>query len=57
MLEDIAAKTRKGGLNYIKSIMSLKKSERGEKDGLKESFRMSKQELELRNLCDLAFVF
>jgi len=28
-----------------------------ENDGLKESFKMNKSELELRNLCDLAFVF
>ena len=35
----------------------LKKPERGENDGTKESFRMNRPELEMRNLSDLAFVF
>lgn len=36
--------------------MLWKKPERGENDGLKETFKMNKEELELRNLVDLAFV-
>lgn len=36
--------------------MLWKKPERGENDGLKESFKMNKDELELCNLIDLAFV-
>jgi hypothetical protein len=38
----------------IKSIW--KKPERGENDGLKENFKMNKEELELVQLVDLAFV-
>lgn len=55
-LEDSIAKTRKGFKNYLANIL-VKKSERQGNDGLKDSFKMNKQELELRNLCDLAFVF
>lgn len=33
-----------------------KKAERGENDGLKENFKMNKEELEMVNLVDLAFV-
>lgn len=36
--------------------MLWKKPERGENDGIKENFKMNKQELELRNLIDLSFV-
>lgn len=36
--------------------MLWKKPERGENDGIKESFKMNKDELELCNLVDLAFV-
>lgn len=36
--------------------MLWKKPERGENDGLKESFKMNKEELELCNLVDLSFV-
>jgi hypothetical protein len=54
--EDSIAKTRKGIKNYFTNIL-VKKSDRLENDGLKESFKMNKSELELRNLCDLAFVF
>jgi hypothetical protein len=36
--------------------MLWKKPERGENDGLKESFKMNKDELELCNLVDLSFV-
>mmetsp|Transcript_41884 Transcript_41884/g.64101 ORF Transcript_41884/g.64101 Transcript_41884/m.64101 type:complete len:126 (-) Transcript_41884:2660-3037(-) len=54
-LEDSVAKTRKGIKNSLSNFF-MKKSERGEGDGLKENFRMNKTEIELRNLCDLAFV-
>ena len=43
-------------MKYRDNIL-VKKSDRLENDGLKESFKMNKSELELRNLCDLAFVF
>ncbi len=36
--------------------MLWKKPERGENDGIKESFKMNKEELELCNLVDLSFV-
>ena len=36
--------------------MLWKKPERGENDGIKENFKMNKQELELRNLIDLSLV-
>ena len=55
-LEETVAKTRKGFKNALAGIFK-KASDRGENDGLKDNFRMSKGELELRNLCDLAFVF
>jgi hypothetical protein len=53
-LEGNIANTRKGIKNQFKSLW--KKSERGENDGLKENFKMNKEELELRNLVDLAMV-
>ena len=53
-LEGNVANTRKGIKNQFKSLW--KKSERGENDGLKENFKMNKEELELRNLVDLALV-
>lgn len=53
-LEEAVAKTRKGIKNSISNF--FKKPDRGENDGLKDTFRMNKAELELRNLCDLAFV-
>lgn len=53
-LEINITNTRKGIKNSIK--MLWKKPERGENDGLKESFKMNKEELELCNLVDLAFV-
>lgn len=53
-LEINIANTRKGIKNSLMSF--LKKPERGENDGLKETFKMNKEELELRNLVDLAFV-
>ena len=53
-LETNIANTRKGIKNSLK--MFWKKPERGENDGLKEGFKMNKDELELRNLVDLAFV-
>jgi hypothetical protein len=53
-LENSIANTRKGLKNQFKSLW--KKSERGENDGLKENFKMNKEELELRNLVDLAIV-
>lgn len=53
-LEVNIANTRKGLKNSLK--MLWKKPERGENDGLKESFKMNKEELELCNLVDLAFV-
>lgn len=53
-LEINITNTRKGLKNSIK--MLWKKPERGENDGLKESFKMNKEELELCNLVDLAFV-
>jgi hypothetical protein len=40
--------------NVLKSLW--KKPERGENDGLKENFKMNKEELELVNLVDVAFV-
>lgn len=52
MLETNIANTRKGIKNQFKSLW--KKSERGENDGLKENFKMNKEELELRSLVDLA---
>jgi trafficking protein particle complex subunit 8 len=54
-LEETVAKTRKGFKNAFAGL--FKKAERGENDGLKDGFRMNKGDLELRNLCDLAFVF
>lgn len=54
-LEDSVAKTRKGVKNRLFSVFKAA-SDRLENDGLKENFRMNKTELELRNLCDLAFV-
>ena len=53
-LDESIGNTRKGFKNSIS--MFFKKPERGENDGLKETFRMNKSDLELRNLCDLAFV-
>jgi hypothetical protein len=54
-LEESVAKTRKGVKNRFMSVFKAT-SDRGENDGQKDSFRMNKAELELRNLCDLAFV-
>jgi len=34
----------------------FKESDRGDSDGLKKNFKMNRNELELRNLIDLAFV-
>jgi hypothetical protein len=53
-LEISIANTRKGIKNQFKNFW--KNKERGENDGLKENFKMNKEELELRNLVDLAFV-
>lgn len=53
-LEINITNTRKGLKNSLK--MLWKKPERGENDGLKESFKMNKDELELCNLVDLSFV-
>jgi hypothetical protein len=53
-LEISIANTRKGIKNQFKNLW--KKAERGENDGLKENFKMNKEELELRNLLDLALV-
>lgn len=53
-LEVSVANTRKGFKNQFKNLW--KKTERGENDGLKENFKMNKEELELRNLVDLALV-
>lgn len=53
-LEINIANTRKGIKNSFKALW--KKPERGENDGLKETFKMNKEELELRNLVDLSFV-
>lgn len=53
-LEISIANTRKGIKNQFKNLW--KKAERGENDGLKENFKMNKEELELRNLVDLALV-
>ena len=53
-LEETVAKTRKGIKNSFTNF--FKKPDRGENDGLKDGFRMNKSDLELRNLCDLAFV-
>jgi hypothetical protein len=53
-LEVNLSETRKGIKNKIFSLW--KKSERGENDGLKENFKMNKDELEMVNLVDLAFV-
>lgn len=54
-LESNIANTKKGFKNQFKNFW--KKSERGENDGLKDSFKMNKEELEMVNLVDLAFVF
>ncbi len=53
-LELSIANTRKGIKNQFKNLW--KKTERGENDGLRENFKMNKEEVELRNLSDLAFV-
>ena len=53
-LEISIANTRKGIKNQFKNLW--KKAERGETDGLKDNFKMNKEELELRNLVDLALV-
>lgn len=53
-LEISIANTRKGIKNQFKNLW--KKAERGENDGLRENFKMNKEELELRNLVDLALV-
>lgn len=53
-LELNVANTRKGFKNSLK--MLWKKSERNENDGLKDSFKMNKDELELCNLVNLSFV-
>jgi HEPN domain-containing protein len=53
-LEISIANTRKGIKNQFKNLW--KKNERGENDGLKDNFKMNKEELELRNLVDLAMV-
>jgi hypothetical protein len=53
-LEGSVANTRKGIKNQFKSLW--KKSERGENDGLKDNFKMNREEIELRNLVDLAMV-
>jgi hypothetical protein len=47
-------KTRAGKFNMLKNF--FKESERGENDGLKANFKMNRNELELRNLVDLAFM-
>jgi hypothetical protein len=53
-LETSVANTKKGIKNHFKNLW--KKNERGENDGLKENFKMNKEELELKNLSDLALV-
>lgn len=53
-IEANVRKTRAGKFNMIKNF--FKETERGESDGLKATFRMNRNELELRNLIDLAFV-
>lgn len=53
-LETNISGTRKGIKNQLKNF--LKKNERNENEGLKESFKLNKQELELINLVDLAFI-
>jgi len=54
-LEDSVAKTKKGFKNMLSNFI-IKKSDRGDSDGLRENFKMNRTESELRNLCDLAFV-
>lgn len=53
-LENNLANTKKGFKNQFKNFW--KKSERNENDGLKDSFKMNKEELEMVNLVDLSFV-
>jgi hypothetical protein len=53
-IEANVRKTRSGKINMIKGW--FKESERTETDGLKQNFKMNRNELELRNLIDLAFV-
>ena len=53
-LEINLSETRKGIKNKFMNFW--KKPERGENDGLKENFKMNKDELEMVNLVDLAFV-
>lgn len=53
-IEGNVSNTRKGIKNQFKSLW--KKSERGENDGLKENFKMNKEEIELRSLIDIAMV-
>jgi len=53
-VESNVRKTRYGKINMIRNF--FKESERGDNDGLKNNFKMNKNELELRSLIDLAFV-
>jgi len=56
-IKDVEAsvrKTRAGKFNMFKNF--FKESDRGDSDGLKKNFKMNRNELELRNLIDLAFV-
>lgn len=53
-LEVNLSETRKGIKNKFMNFW--KKPERGENDGLKENFKMNKDELEMVNLVDLSFV-
>ena len=47
--------TRKGVKNAFKNLW--KKPERGENDGLKENFKMNKDEIEFTSLIDLSLIF
>ena len=55
IFDDIVAKSKR---NLKVKILNMFKSNnaRAENEGLAENFKMNKQEIELRSLCDLALV-
>ena len=55
IFDDIVAKSKR---NLKVKILNMFKSnnDRAENEGLAENFKMNKQEIELRSLCDLALV-
>lgn len=53
--EHMVKNTKKGFTNMLKGFIS--KKERSENDGLKKDFIMNSQELSMKNLIDLSFLF